>query len=172
MKRHVNFLVVAVAVLIGLAGCGTTNRNVKFNEGYQITKDARIEVPPAKNTTGKTFTEIDVEKVFTEEITKALGEEGIWADSSYTGSRLLLPCQITEYEPGSAFKRWLLPGYGSTALAVKCELYEQGSANAVGIAEARHTVDAGGGYTIGAWKYIFNNLSKDIAKEIKTKIPK
>ena len=39
-------------------------------------------------------------------------------------------------------------------------------------AEARHTVDAGGGYTIGAWKSIFGNLSKDIAKEVKTTIQK
>ena len=171
MKRLVCLVVLMVVVGIVTAGCGTTNKNVKFNEGYQSAKGTKIEVPSAKNTTGKTFEEIDVEKILTEEIIKALGNEGISADNTYTGNRLLLPCRITEYEPGSAFKRWLMPGYGSTVLDVKCELHEQGHDEAVGVAEARHTVDAGGGYTIGAWKYIFSNLSKEIAKELKSMIP-
>lgn len=172
MKRYVVLLVLMAVVGVAMAGCGTTNKNVKFNEGYKCAKDTMIKVPLAKNATGKTFEEIDVETALTEEMTKALGDEGIRADNTYTGNHLSLPCQITEYEPGNAFKRWLMPGYGSTVLGVKCELLETGHENAIGVAEARHTVDAGGGYTIGAWKYVFSNLSKDIAKEIKEKMPK
>jgi hypothetical protein len=170
MIRHIGMLVMMVAMGIGMMGCGTTNRNVKLYEGHQITGDTRIEVPLAKNATGQTFTEIDVEKSLTEEMKRALAGEGIWADNTYTGNYLLLPCQIMDYSPGSAFKRWLMPGYGSTVLNVKCELHESGTDNVVGVAEARHTVDAGGGYTIGAWEYIFGKLSKDLAKEIKRMI--
>ncbi len=172
MKRHVGMLVLTAVVAIGMTGCGSATRNVKFNDGYQVAKETKIEVPPAKNATGKTFEELDVEKALTEGIISALGDEGILADNTYTGRRLLLPCRITEYEPGNAFKRWLMPFYGSTVLDVKCEVREIGSDNAVGVAEARRTVDAGGLYTVGAWKQIFNGLSTDIAKEIKTKMPK
>ncbi len=171
MKRHVGMLVLTAVVAIGTTGCGTATRNVKFNDGYQVAKGTKIEVPSAKNATGKTFEEIDVEKALTEGIIAALRDEGLLADNTYTGNRLLLPCRITEYQPGNAFKRWLMPFYGSTVLDVKCEVHESGSDNAVGVAEARRTVDAGGGYTIGAWKQIFNSLSVDIAKEIRTKMP-
>jgi hypothetical protein len=153
-------------------GCGTTSRNVKLNDGYQATAGTKIEVPRAKNATGKTFEEIDVEKALSGELVAALIKEGLHADSNFQGSKLSLPCQITEYEPGDAFKRWLWPTYGSTVLNVKCELREIGSDKIVGTAEARHTVDAGGGYTIGAWKYIFADLAKDIVNELKGKLPK
>jgi len=162
--------VIFIAMLcLALIGCGTTNKNVKFNDGYQPAKGTRIEVPPAKNATGKTFEEIDVGKTLSEELVAALVKEGIHADSTVQGSKLSLPCQITEYEPGDAFKRWLWPTYGSTVLNVKCELRESGTDKVVGTAEARHTIDAGGAYTIGAWKYIFANLAQDIVKELKGK---
>lgn len=158
---------------LAFVGCGSATKNVKFNEGYQCPPGARIEVPPAENATGKTFEDIDVGKTLSDELAAALRKEGILAESSGDGSgRLRLPCKIAAYEQGSAFKRWLWPGYGSTVLDVKCELRESASAKVVGIAEARHTVDAGGGYTIGAWQYIFKNLSVDLAKGIREILPK
>ena len=117
MKWSVRLLFSAVVLMNVLAGCGTQSKNVKLEEGYRAPSDTRIEVPPAKNTTGKSFAEIDVEKVLTEELGKALAEEGIFADNTYAGPHLLLPCRIAEYEPGDAFKRWLMPGYGSTVLS-------------------------------------------------------
>jgi hypothetical protein len=169
--RRVYILLFASLCLVFIA-CGTTSRNVKFNEGYKCLAGTKIEVPPAINATGKNFEEIDVGKTLSEELVKALVNEGINADSSAPGNKLSLPCRITEYEPGDAFKRWLWPTYGSTVLNVNCELREAGKDNAVGTVEARHTVDAGGAYTIGAWKYIFTDLAKDLAKELKAKLPK
>lgn len=172
MIRFAQILAVALLAAMVSAGCGSANRNVRFNDGYNCAAGTKVEVPPAANATGKTFEEVDVAKALTEELAKALGNEGIYADDRYTGGRLKLPCQVTEYEPGNAFKRWLMPGYGSTVLAVKCDLAEAGTDNVVGTAEARRTVDAGGAYTVGAWKTIFVSLSEDVAKEIKSKLPK
>ena len=172
MNRFARILAATALAAIVSAGCGSANRNVRFDDGYNCAAGTKVEVPPATNSTGKTFEEVDVAKALSEELAKALGNEGIYADDLYAGSRLKLPCQVTEYEPGSAFKRWLWPGYGSTVLAVKCELAEAGTDIVVGTADARRTVDAGGAYTIGAWKSIFVSLSEDVAKEIKTKLPK
>lgn len=168
MQRVYVIFVASLCLLV--IACGTTNRNVKFNEGYQCPAGAKIEVPSATNATGKNFEEIDIGKTLSEEFVKALVNEGINADSTAQGNKLSLPCRITEYEPGDAFKRWLWPTYGSTVLDVKCELRDIEKDKSVGTAEARHTVDAGGAYTIGAWKYIFTDLAKDIAKELKTKL--
>lgn len=162
---------VAALALLG-SGCGSASRNVRFDEGYRCPPGARIEVPPAENATGRTFGEIDVGMRLSEELASALRAEGILAETSTAGeSRLRLPCKVAGYEPGSAFKRWLWPGYGSTVLDVKCEIRETATDRVVGSAEARHTVDAGGAYTAGAWKYIFRNLSADLAKAIKEKLP-
>ena len=171
MTRRVHFFFFVISCLV-LIGCGTTNRNVIFHEGYQPPVGTKIEVPSAANATGKTFEEIDIGKTLSEELVAALAKEGINADRAVQGSRLSLPCRITEYEPGDAFKRWLWPTYGSTVLNVTCEIREIESGKMVGTAEAKHTVDAGGAYTIGAWKYIFTNVAQDIAKELKGKLPK
>ncbi len=162
----------AASLCLPFIACGTTNRNVKLNEGYRCPAGMKVEVPPATNATGKNFEQIDIGKTLSEELVKALVNEGINADSTAQGNRLSLPCRIAEYDPGDAFKRWLWPTYGSTVLDVKCVLREVETDKTVGTAEARHTVDAGGAYTIGAWKYIFTDLAKDITKELKTKLSK
>jgi len=68
--------------------------------------------------------------------------------------KLVLNCKIIEYDKGNAFKRWLYPSWGITLLNIQCELKDRNKV--VGSARARHTVSAGGLYTIGAWKFIFS----------------
>jgi len=71
---------------------------------------------------------------------------------------------------GDAFQRWLWPGLGKTVLEVHCEL--QDGDRVVGRADAKRTVDAGGGYTIGAWKSIYNDVAADIVEDVSTQLGK
>ena len=80
------------------------------------------------------------------ELTKEnlLGQEGV-------PGAVTMDISIIEYRKGDAFKRWLWPGYGSTVLVVEATLLDaEGNVDAT--AQANRSVDAGGGYTIGAWK--------------------
>ncbi len=74
---------------------------------------------------------------------------------------------IIEYRKGDAFKRWLWPGYGSTVLVVEAILLDS-NGNIDATAQANRSVDAGGGYTIGAWKEIFTNVSADLVSDLNT----
>jgi len=70
---------------------------------------------------------------------------------------------------GNAFKRWLLPGYGSTILEVDCELKAPDGTTAATIHHQR-SVFAGGVFTIGAWKTIFGSVASDIADELEARL--
>ena len=61
--------------------------------------------------------------------------------------------RIVGYKKGSAFKRWMMPGWGATELSIRCDLKDDKN-NQVGSAIASCEVVAGGGYTIGAWKTV------------------
>jgi len=79
--------------------------------------------------------------------------------------KLVLAADIVEYEAGDAFKRWLLPGWGATVLVVRGTLVDAESRK-VGSVEAKRTVEAGGGYTIGAWETIFRDVANDIVTRL------
>ena len=105
--------------------------------------------------------------MLTDAFAKELRKETmLWDGGSDT--KLVLNSKIVEYAKGNAFKRWLLPGWGSTVLTIQCDLMNGN--NVVGSAEARRTVSVGGGYTIGAWKTIFASVSKDVVGDLRSQI--
>lgn len=127
-----------------------------------------VEVGAVTNQTGHTF-EVNVEQLLTNALAEELRSENLlWSGGE--SRRLVLMSSIVEYEEGDAFKRWLLPGWGSTVLTVRGDLKD--GERLVGSVDARRTVSAGGVYTIGAWKSIFGDVAKDIVGELRTKIPK
>ena len=108
---------------------------------------------------------IDLEQTLYSALEKRLKTEQLLTDAQ--GEEfLILDAKIVEYAPGDAGKRWLLPGYGSTILSTHCELKEKNSGTLISEIQARRTVEAGGLYTIGAWKTIFNSVADDIVKEV------
>jgi len=93
----------------------------------------------------------------------------LWAGAP-AGEHLILTSQIVEYEEGDAFKRWLLPGWGTTVLSIHCELKDSATGKLLGAVEARRTISIGGAYSIGAWRTVFASVAKDVVKELRAKI--
>jgi hypothetical protein len=151
---------------MALFGCGTANQTLKMDDNFRCPPESKIEVGKVTNETGKTFEEIDIIATFSEAITQKLEAQNLLF-KELPSERIVLETKIVEYEPGNAFKRWLLPGYGSTVLAVKCDLKLPPDQKLIGSLEARRTVDAGGGYTIGAWKTIMGQVAEDVIKKLK-----
>ena len=56
---------------------------------------------------------------------------------------LLIESRIIGYRKGSAFKRWMMPGWGATELSIRCELKDDKN-NVVGKAASIREVFAGG----------------------------
>jgi hypothetical protein len=155
-------ILAALSAVLMLAACGTSHHVAKVNADYVRPAEVRIGVGQISNDTGLEF-DVDVVQMLRGQIEEALRAKNLLAESSSAGV-ITLKARIVEYEKGSAFKRWLVPGFGSTVLKVQCELLDGGQV--VGFAEARRTVDAGGGYTIGAWKSIFRDVARDLVADV------
>ncbi|MCX8049868.1 MAG: DUF4410 domain-containing protein [Methylohalobius sp.] len=160
MLRHS----VGIVLFLGLVGCGSVRHEFKLTEGYRPPASATVTVGQVRDLTRK-YPDIDPPQRLKDALVEALKEEGLLGTE---GRPLVLDAEIVEYEPGSAFKRWLLPGYGATILTVRAQLKDQDAV--VGTAEARRTVSFGGGYSIGAWKGIFQDVAEDLVQDLKGKI--
>jgi hypothetical protein len=124
-----------------------------------------MEIGAVSNVSGKEF-EYDVESMLRNALSEALqAERLVWLGPDQP-NHLILTARIVDYEPGNAFQRWLLPGWGSTVLSVDAELRDANTGSLAGSLSDRHSIAFGGGYTIGAWKAIFDAVAKDIASDL------
>lgn len=156
--KSYGYAAIVIAPLL-VAGCGTVEQKVALDQGYTVRPGTKVALGPVTNQTGQTF-DIDIEKMMASAFSQALKAKDLeWPGGDVP--RLTLTAEIIEYAKGDAFKRWLMPGYGSTVLVVRGSLYESDNRK-VGSVDAKRTVDAGGGYTVGAWETIFRNLADDV----------
>ena len=160
-------LAAILLALLLVAGCGTVEHRVALEQQYVVQPGTKVEVGAVKNQTGKTF-EIDVQKMLADALGNALRERNLQWKGEAT-PKLVLAADIVEYEAGDAFKRWLLPGWGATVLVVRGTLVDADN-RTVGSVEARRTVEAGGGYTIGAWETIFRDVANDIVTRLREQL--
>jgi len=161
---HVARLVCVAVVALLLTACGTAQHAVKLQDQQAFQDDTRVTVGSVSNDTGQQF-DVDVEQMLRNAVTLELENAGLY--SQETGRDVLvMNMSITDYQKGDAFKRWLMPGYGSTVLTIHCELVDA-EGNVDAMADARRTVDAGGAYTIGAWESIFNQVAKDLVEDLR-----
>src|SRR5712692_2636283 len=173
MRRTAGTLWVTVLLGLVLSGCGAVSHEAALLGNYVPESGSRIEVGTITNATGQ-VPKVDDEVVNIEQLLsdalaqKLRGEDLLWAGDP--SRKLVLITKIVEYEPGDAFKRWLLPGWGSTVVSVECEL--RAANQLVGTVRARRTVSFGGVYTIGAWRTIFASVADDVVSELRAKIRK
>ncbi|MEF2145745.1 MAG: DUF4410 domain-containing protein [Desulfovibrionaceae bacterium] len=166
MKKVILTLFVAVL----LSACGTRRHDINLTNGeHQLPTTAKYCVAHTEDQSEYVFEEdqekIDIAESMTEALETSLKEKGLLEDDcskAYT-----LQPTVYQYSPGSAFKRWIFPGFGSTELSVSSKIYTA-EAREVGTVETETSVDAGGGFTVGAWKYIFKQASDDLVKELQT----
>lgn len=161
-------ILLSILTIMALTGCGAVQHKVTFQDNYSPQARTKIEVGQVTNETKETF-DVNVEQMLTDAFAEELRKETmLWDGGSDT--KLVLSSKIVEYAKGDAFKRWLLPGWGSTVLTIQCDLKDGNKV--VGSAEARRTVSIGGGYTIGAWKTIFASVAKDVVEDLRSQISK
>lgn len=155
------------------AACGTARHSVALDPRYSAAPGTALTVGSVENRTGQAF-DVDVEALLAAALRKALAEKDLlWRGGS--APELRISAEIVQYEKGNAFKRWLMPGWGSTVLVVRGTLLGDG-ARPVGRVDAKRTVDAGGAYTVNAWMTIFERLAEDVvldlARQLRPKAPR
>jgi len=150
-----------------LVACGTVEHSVRVEDDQAFGADTRVMVGKVANKTGERF-DVDIEAMLRDAMVSELAKEGLLGQPGAAGV-VTMDVNIIEYRKGDAFKRWLWPGYGSTVLVVEATLLDrQGNVDAT--AQANRSVDAGGGYTVGAWEKIFKDVAADLVSDLKVNI--
>lgn len=150
-----------------LIACGTVEHTVRVEDQQAFGADTRILVGEVANKTGETF-DVDIEAMLRDAMVNELSRENLLGQEATPGV-VTMNVNIIEYRKGDAFKRWLWPGYGSTVLVVEATLLDA-DGNVDATAQANRSVDAGGGYTVGAWKKIFDDVSADLVSDLKSTV--
>ncbi len=153
--------------LLFLVACGTVEHSVRVEDPQAFGVATKVLVGEVANKTGESF-DIDIEAMLRDAMVNELAKENLLGQQ---GARDLVTMNVSiiEYRKGDAFKRWLWPGYGSTVLVIEALLLDaEGNVDAT--AQANRSVDAGGGYTTGAWKEIFEDVAADLVADLKVNI--
>ena len=150
-----------------MAACGTVEHSVRVEDQQAFGAETKILVGEVTNKTGESF-DIDIEDILRDAMVSELEKESLLGKSG-TPDAVSMNVNIIEYRKGDAFKRWLWPGYGSTVLVIEATLLDK-EGNVDATAQANRSVDAGGGYTTGAWKEIFEDVAADLVSDLKVSI--
>lgn len=108
---------------------------------------------------------IDVKTIFRTELEDALSGKGLLCIAKPKSDCNILNIKVNSYEMGSAFKRWLLPGYGATILDIECEL-KNSKGELIAKFEHSRSIGSGGFLTIGGSTTVIKKVSKDITEYI------
>jgi hypothetical protein len=146
------FLLSACSVKVGYT---PLSDNISVEPGSvfsvgEITDVSGFEFPPDEEDT------LVLTDSMKDALVKALEAKNVLGDNQF-----VVNVKILSYSPGNAFHRWLLPGAGATKLKVEATILNREGAPAALIPVER-SIAAGGGFTIGAWKYVFVETAEAI----------
>ncbi len=165
--RHLIVVLVVSLTSIFFGGCTNVQHQAKFNKNYLPKEDVRIKVAKVVNDTGYTF-DVDIEQMLANTLEEQLMEENLLSLGK-AEPNLFMESRIAGYKKGNAFKKWMMPGWGSTELAIHCDLKDDKN-NLVGSAMSSREIVGGGLYTVGAWETIFKDVANDVAEDLKKQI--
>lgn len=162
--------IVVFLLFLFVAGCVTSKPMVTMEKGASLSVYKAFEVSPVLNETGRTF-EFDVADTLTQNIKSKLRDKGYVVDGAVPLEEILIiKSSLLSYEPGSAFKRWLAPGFGKTQATVKTLLIDKKTGGVIGEMVSAEAVSAGGLYSAGADKRILDAIAEGIVDEIEKKV--
>lgn len=108
------------------------------------------------------------ERDLAEEATRALTDK-IMATNRFEAASdpsLVVTCDIEGFAEGSAFQRWLLPGWGASEAKVAVVVWEKPDDKVLATFRSHSSVSSGGLYTIGADQYILTVAIDDVVNQL------
>jgi hypothetical protein len=170
MKGATCFLLIAL-MLGGFAACSGKRDEVSVEKSqmvFPVKQNVKIRVVDVSNDTGKIF-DVDVIGMLWNGLDQSLRKRGLlWTEDSSVVP-LRLEAHILKYSKGNVFARNLVPLWGKTELAVRCDLKE--GDREVATIENKETISIGHeGLTVGAWRKIFTVVSEKVVNQLANKI--
>ena len=165
MKKYVSLLSVLVAM--ALAGCGTKSSYLPTPSTQALNPSDGFRIDQVNDSSGYQFpggsqNAFDLKDAMSSALRAELTRQGLAADRGLYAINV----NILAYVPGNAFARYLLPGAGATKLYVEALILDRNYIEVARIPVYRH-IGAGGVFTVGAHKYVFEDVAKEIASILK-----
>lgn len=168
MVRRISVLLVCFVVLL-LAGCSTKSQVYMPDQTIHIAKNSKFAVGETLDISGFVFEDqsekFSLSDAMAGSINAALAIDGL----SGSSTQYTIKTKITGYAPGNAFARWLIPGAGATELKIESVIVGSDGQEVARIPVER-SIAAGGGYTIKAYKYVFDDVAKELVRVIKERL--
>jgi hypothetical protein len=162
-------MIVAICVCVMLIACASPQPVVSTDVDLPL--DIRVQVGDVQSRiSSQEVSNVDITGLMRAALERALVSEGIAASPGATVTPALLNVNVVGYMPGSAFGRWLMPGVGATVLSVEGNLTDKESGKVLARIRDERGVYAGGLYTIGAWKTIFDTVARDVASNLANRL--
>lgn len=164
-------LVLSIFVIASLvmAGCSTKSNLHRAPEATHLAADSKFKIGETVDASGFVFSDprekFSLSEAMAGSLNSALSMEGL----SASNAKYIVKTKVIEYAPGNAFTRWMLPGAGATKLSTECTVYTTDNIEIARIPVQR-SIAAGGGYTIDAWKYVFDDVARETVRVIKTQL--
>lgn len=167
MKR---LMLIIFSASVILSGCITSKPMVSLEKGVSLSRYQAVEIASVRDETGKIYG-FNVAASLTRNIKASFQQKGyVLSDGKQTSQEvLLIKCRLLSFEPGSAFKRWLVPGFGKTQATVQTSLIDKKSGKLLGELVSAEAVSTGGLYSAGADVRILEAIAEGIVNEIEKK---
>ena len=154
-------------VLLGglvLLGCATQSAT-HVQQPFEAVKHRAIRIEPCADRTGF-MGERDLAGEATRVLTKKIQATQLFEITP--DAHLVLTCDIERFAEGSALKRWVMPGWGSTLVSVAVMVWEKPGDNILSTFRSQSSVKEGGLYTVGADQYILSVAFNDIVDQLRS----
>ena len=166
--KHTIQVVCITFCLVFISGCMTKSNLDLQSPSVKVSETAKFSAGKATDNSGYQFPpeeedKFDLAKAMQSSLDAALSQNGL------KGKGYTIRVTILNYEPGSAFHRWLLPGFGGTKLTTESYVYSP-AGKLVAKIPVHRSINAGGGFTIGAYRYVFDDVAAEIVRIIKTRL--
>ena len=164
--RKMMLVLAALAVGVILGGCSTKTAYIETPGSEYVDPAAQFNVGDITDSSGFQFAPDDEDAFnLADAMRESLQSELSKYVAQNTSKQYSINIDILKYAPGNAFARWLMPGAGATKLSVNAAIIDDEGGAAANIPVER-SIAAGGGFTIGAWKYVFDEVAAEIVKII------
>jgi hypothetical protein len=145
-----------------VAACATQSA-VQFAEPFVPSKHQLVRIEPCQDRSG--FTGRDLASEGTRLLNQKVAATNVFVVAE--DAPLVLTCDIERFAEGSAFQRWLWPGWGPTQASVTVMVWQKPEEKTLALLRSQSSVEVGGLYTIGADQYILSVAFDDIVGQLK-----
>jgi uncharacterized lipoprotein YajG len=166
-SRNIKLITLLFVISSFIGGCATPGSEGP-GKALSLNPDYKYKIKQiTDNSTEKH--DIDAAQLLNEALENSLREQGLLLEGTSQNNYYAISAQILDYDMGNAFKRWLMPGYGSTVLGVHTDVIDSETGEIITFMEHRQTIAAGGLYSVGAWENIFTTVANDITTDLERK---